>query len=74
MFEGESRPDRWKVTFRNIFILSLHGGSISLGFSLSFPLAVLANAASSSTIYGVGGSFLDRVAVRILCSSVDRNL
>lgn len=53
---------------------SFCGDSKSLGVSFSFPLAVLANAASSSTIYGVAASFFDRVAVRRLCSSVDRNL
>lgn len=74
LFEGDSRPRR-KLTFRIMFVLSLRVGTMSLGFSFSFPLAVLASAANSSTRYGgVGGSFFDRVAVRRLCSSVDRNL
>lgn len=69
-----SRPSRRKVTFRIMFSLSLCGDSTSLGFSFSFPFSVLPNTASSSTMPGVTGNFLDRVAVRRPCSSVDRNL
>lgn len=70
LLEGESRLRR-KATFRKMLIFSC--GSTFLGLSFSFPLVVLAKAASSSTMCGVGGSFLDRVAVRRLCSSVDRS-
>ena len=69
--DKDSRP-RPKVTFRKMLIFPLCG-SMFLGLSFSFPLVVPANAASSSTMSGVGGSFFDRVAVRKLCSSVDRN-
>ena len=70
---GESRP-RPKATFRKMLVFSICGSVRSvLGLSFSFPLVVLANAASSSTMCGVGGSFLDCVAVRRLCSNVDQN-
>ena len=67
--ESRRRP---KVTFRKILIFSICG-SMFLGLSFSFPLVVLANTATSSTMCGVGGSFFDRVAVRRLRSSVERN-
>ena len=66
--DKELRP-RPKATFRKMLIFSFCG-SMLLGFSFSFPLVVLASTASSSTMCGVGGSFLDRVAVR---SNVDRS-
>jgi hypothetical protein len=68
LFGRESQPRR-KATFRKMLIVSLCG-SMFLSLSFSFPLVVLA---SSSTMCGVGGSFFDHVAVRRLCSSVDRN-
>lgn len=68
--DRESRP-RPKATFREMLIFSC--GSMFLGISFSFPLVVLANTASSSTMCGERGTFLERVAVRRLSSSVDRN-
>lgn len=72
---GNSRSLFRNVTLRNIFSrsLSFEAASSVACVSFSFPFFVFAVIVAKSSTGGAG-SFFDRVAVRILCSSVERNL